>query len=96
MAVRFFAGDTFDVNDVLETVDGGDFPGTSFVGAADDGDFVVFAYRNCTDLYSYHRSLARLYFNDRLSIIYDAQICLSESIYIHCVCLGALYLEVRS
>lgn len=36
--------------DVLEAVDGGDFAGAAFVGAADDGDFVVFADGDAADL----------------------------------------------
>jgi hypothetical protein len=34
------------VDKVFETVDGGDFAFTAFVGAADDCDFVVFADGN--------------------------------------------------
>lgn len=38
------------MNDVFQTINGGDFTVATFVRAADDGDFVVFAYRNRADL----------------------------------------------
>ena len=37
LAIGFFAGDTLDVDDVFETVDGGDFAFTAFVGTSDNG-----------------------------------------------------------
>jgi hypothetical protein len=43
LAVRLLAGDSLDVDEVLEAVDGGDFAFAALVGAADDGDLVVFA-----------------------------------------------------
>ena len=46
LSITLLAGDTFDVNDVFETIDGGDFTVAAFVGASDDGDFVVFADGN--------------------------------------------------
>lgn len=43
LAVGLLAGDTLDVHDVLETVDAGDLALAAFVGAPQDGDFVVLA-----------------------------------------------------
>jgi len=43
LARGLFADDALDVDYVFETVDGGDFAFAAFVGAADDGDFVVFS-----------------------------------------------------
>ena len=51
LTVGFLAGDALDVDDIFETVDGGDFALAAFVGAADDGDFVVFADGHRADLY---------------------------------------------
>jgi hypothetical protein len=41
LAVGLVAGDTLDVNNVLETVHGGDLALAALVGASDDGDLVV-------------------------------------------------------
>jgi hypothetical protein len=46
LAVGLIAGDSLEVDEVFEAVDGGDFAFTAFVGAADDCDFVVFADGN--------------------------------------------------
>jgi hypothetical protein len=46
LAVGLLAGDTLDLDEVLEAVDGGDLALTALVGAADNGDFVVFADRD--------------------------------------------------
>lgn len=46
LPVCLLARDTLDVHDIFEAVDGGDGAFTAFVGASDDGDFVVFADRN--------------------------------------------------
>lgn len=43
LPVGFFAHDPLDMDDIFEAVDGGDFATAALVGAADDGDFVVFA-----------------------------------------------------
>jgi len=43
LAGGLLANDTLDVNDVLETVDGGDLALTSLVGATDDRDLVILA-----------------------------------------------------
>lgn len=50
MTVRLLLGDTLDLDEILETVDGGDLALTSLVGAADDGDFVILADGNRSDL----------------------------------------------
>lgn len=46
LSIGFLANDAFDVDDILKAIDGDDFAGAAFVGAADDGDFVVFADGN--------------------------------------------------
>lgn len=46
----FVVGDMFDVDDVFEMVDGGDFVFMVFVGVMDDGDFVVFVDGDVVDL----------------------------------------------
>lgn len=43
LARGLVAGDALDVDDVFQTVDGGDLALTALVGATDDGDFVVLA-----------------------------------------------------
>jgi len=50
LAVGLLAADTLDVDDVFETVNGGDLALTSLVGATNDGDFVVLAKRDGADL----------------------------------------------
>ncbi len=50
LAVALLAGDTLDVDDVFEAVDGDDLALAALVGAALDGDFVVFADGDCADL----------------------------------------------
>jgi hypothetical protein len=39
------------VDEVLQSVDGGDFAFTAFVGASHNGDFVVFSDGDAADLY---------------------------------------------
>lgn len=51
LAADLLAGDTLDVDDVLETVDGGDLALTALVGATDDGDLVVLADGDAADLF---------------------------------------------
>lgn len=43
LPVRLLLRQTLDVDDVFETVDGGDFAFAALVAAAHDEDFVVFA-----------------------------------------------------
>lgn len=50
LAVGLLAGDALDVDDVLEAVDAGDLALTALVGAADNGDLVVFANGYRADL----------------------------------------------
>lgn len=50
LAVGLLADNTLDVNDVLQTVDGGDLALTALVGAAHDGDLVVLAEGDGADL----------------------------------------------
>ena len=50
LAVALLAGDSLDVHDVFEAVDGEDFALAAFVAAAFDHDFVVFAEGECADL----------------------------------------------
>lgn len=50
LARDLLAGDTLDVNHVLETVDAGDLALLVLVGAADDLDLVILADRNAADL----------------------------------------------
>lgn len=50
LSVGLLAGDTLDVDDVLETVDGSDLALTALVGATDNGDLVVFADGDGADL----------------------------------------------
>ena len=37
LSIGLFAGDALDVDDVFETVDGGDFSFAAFVGTTDNG-----------------------------------------------------------
>lgn len=50
LPIRLLAGDALNVDDVFETVDGCDFAFTTFVGAAGDDDFVIFADGDGADL----------------------------------------------
>ncbi len=50
LAGGLVAGDALDVDDVFETVDGGDLALGALVGAADNGDLVVLANRDGADL----------------------------------------------
>jgi hypothetical protein len=50
LAVGLLAGDALDLDEVLEAVDGGDLALTTLVGAAHDGDFVVLADGDRSDL----------------------------------------------
>lgn len=50
LAGGLVAGDTLDVDHVLETVDGGDLALTALVGATDNGDLVVLADGDAADL----------------------------------------------
>jgi hypothetical protein len=50
LAVGLFADNTLNVDGVLETVDAGDLALTTLVGAPDDGDFVVLADGDGSDL----------------------------------------------
>ena len=50
LAVALLAGDTLDVDDVLEAVDGGDLAFAAFVAATLDDYLVVLADGNCADL----------------------------------------------
>lgn len=50
MTVGLLACDTLDVDEVLETVDGGDLALTALVGATDNGDLVVLADGEGADL----------------------------------------------
>jgi hypothetical protein len=43
-------GDSLDVDDVFETVDGGDLSFTALVRASDNEDFVILADRDGSDL----------------------------------------------
>jgi hypothetical protein len=50
LAVGLLAGDALDLDEVLETVDGGDLALAALVGAPNDGDFVILADGNGSDL----------------------------------------------
>lgn len=50
LTIRLLAVDTLDMNEVFEAVDGNDFAFAAFIAAADDGDFVVFADGDGSDL----------------------------------------------
>lgn len=50
MAVGLFAGDTLDVDEVLETVDGSDLALLALVGTTDNGDLVILADGKSADL----------------------------------------------
>lgn len=50
LARGLVASDTLDVDDVFETVDGGDLALTALVGATDDGDLVVLADGDAADV----------------------------------------------
>ncbi len=51
LARGLVAGDALDVDDVFETIDGGDLALGALVGAADDGDLVVLADGDGADLW---------------------------------------------
>lgn len=57
LAVGLLADDTLDVDDVFETVDGGDLALATLVGAPDDGDLVVLADGNSADLPGVRRKI---------------------------------------
>lgn len=50
LAVALVADNTLNVDNPLETVDGGDLALTTLVGATDDGDLVVLADGDGADL----------------------------------------------
>ncbi len=50
LAGGLLADDTLNVNDVLETVDGGDLSLTALVGATDNGDLIILADWDGADL----------------------------------------------
>jgi hypothetical protein len=50
LAVGLLAGDALDLDEVLEAVNGGDLALTALVGATDDGDFVILADGDGSDL----------------------------------------------
>lgn len=50
LAVGLLAGHALDLDQVLEAVDGGDLALAALVGAAHNGDFVVLADRDGSDL----------------------------------------------
>lgn len=50
LAVGLFAGDALDLDEVLETVDGRDLALTALVGATDNGDLVILADGDGSDL----------------------------------------------
>lgn len=50
MSVGLLAADTLDVDDIFQSVDGGDLSLTSLVGATSDDDLVVLAEGNGADL----------------------------------------------
>ena len=52
LAGGLLADDTLDVNDVLETADGGDLSLTALVGATDNGDLIILADWDGADLVS--------------------------------------------
>lgn len=59
LAAGLVAGDTLDVDHVLETVDGGDLALTALVGATDNGDLVVLADRDAADVVLLAQLLAK-------------------------------------
>jgi hypothetical protein len=50
LAVGLLAGDTLNVDNVFETVDGGDLALTALVGTTDNGDLVILADGDAADL----------------------------------------------
>lgn len=50
MTVGLLAGNTLDVDEVLETVDGGDLALLALVGTTDNGDLVILADGESADL----------------------------------------------
>ena len=57
LAVGLVAGDTLDVDDILEAIDRGDLALAALEGAADDLDFVVLPDRDTSNLFSQHKSV---------------------------------------
>jgi hypothetical protein len=52
LAVGLLADDTLDVDNPLETVDGGDLAFPALAASPDHGDLVILANRNGLDLFS--------------------------------------------
>jgi hypothetical protein len=50
LPIALLAAHALDVDEIFEAVDGGDFALAALIGAADDGDFVVFADGDGSDL----------------------------------------------
>lgn len=50
LAVGLLAGDTLNVDNVFETVDGGDLALTALVGTTDNGNLVILADGDAADL----------------------------------------------
>ena len=72
LASGFIAGDSFDVDDIFEAVDGGDFALAAFVRASDDEDFVIFSNWYAPNLFRWspcQRNLCRKVINNELAAI---------------------------
>ena len=50
LAGGFVLGDSLDMDDIFQTIDGGDFSFAALVGASDNEDFIVFADRDRSNL----------------------------------------------
>jgi hypothetical protein len=62
LAVGLLAGDTLDVDDVLETVHGGDATGLSLAGTAGNDNLIVLAERDGADLLTDMLELRAIFF----------------------------------
>lgn len=51
LTVGLLAGHSLDVDEVLQSVYGGDFAFTAFVGSSHNSDFVVFSDGDAANLY---------------------------------------------
>lgn len=90
LAVGLLAGDTLDLDEILEAVDGGDLALTALVGAADDGDFVVLADGDGSDL---EGTLEQARSNRSQCMGMDLGICVGSGWTFHTLCFSRSSLE---
>jgi hypothetical protein len=77
LAGSLLADDALDVDDVFETVDGGDLALLALLGAANDGDLVLLADGDAADLWR------------KLSALGSRGMCPAGDWFVHCTSLAA-------